>query len=356
MSMLIIRQRMRKVLNKEPVDRIPFEFDFTPPLYEVFKVKTGAEDVAEYFDFDMRYVEIKPNINKKDISAYLPDLPPEAHVNEWGVAELPGSVFHFVKMLHPLANLKTPKELDRYPFPDFTPEERHAHMDIQVKHLKESGYFVVAPGVNKGIGVFENAWYMRGLENLLIDFITNPSLAEALLDKVLEVECYLARRYAEAGVDVINFFDDVGTQRGMLMDPNLWRKFLKPRLAKLIATARKVNPNVEVYYHSDGKIEPIIPDLIEVGVTILNPVQPECMNPEFIKREYGRDLTLWGTIGTQTTMPFGTPEEVKDTVRQRREDLGKNGGLVLAPTHLLEPEVPWENVLAFVEAAREEIN
>lgn len=115
--MLTPRQRMRQVLNKEPVDRIPFEFGFTTPFYEeVFKAKTGAEDVAEYFDFDMRYVEIKPDINKKDISAYLSGLPPEAHVNEWGVAELPGSTYHFMKMLHPLTNLKMPKELDKYPF------------------------------------------------------------------------------------------------------------------------------------------------------------------------------------------------------------------------------------------------
>lgn len=97
-----------------------------------------AEDVAEYFDFDMRYAEIRPDINKKDISAYLSGLPPETHVNEWGVAELPGSAYHFMKMLHPLANLKTPKELDKYPFPDFTPEGRHAHIDIQGKQLKES--------------------------------------------------------------------------------------------------------------------------------------------------------------------------------------------------------------------------
>jgi hypothetical protein len=116
---------------------------------------------------------------------------------------------------------------------------------------------------------------------------------------------------------------------------------------------RAVNPDVLAFYHSDGVIYDIIPELIEIGVDVLNPIQPECVDPVLLKQQYGDKLSFWGTIGTQTTMPFGTPEEVRETVRHMIETVGKGGGLVIAPTHLLEPEVPWENIEALVKAVRD---
>jgi uroporphyrinogen decarboxylase len=117
--------------------------------------------------------------------------------------------------------------------------------------------------------------------------------------------------------------------------------------------ARRIKPDIEIWYHSDGNITDIIPELIDIGVTILNPVQPECMDIHEIKRRYGDKLVLDGTIGTQTTMPFGTTDEVRRTVRSRVRDLGRDGALILSPTHVLEPEVPVENVMAFLETSRE---
>ena len=140
----------------------------------------------------------------------------------------------------------------------------------------------------------------------------------------------------------------------MILSPEIWRRWLKPRLGRVIKAAKEVNPEVICYYHSDGYIEPVIPDLIETGVEILNPIQPECMDPLAIKQRFGEALTLWGTIGTQALMPFGTAREVADTVKSRIRELGCNGGLVIAPTHLLEPEVPWENILALVDAVEGE--
>ena len=124
-------------------------------------------------------------------------------------------------------------------------------------------------------------------------------------------------------------------------------------MAKVIRVAKKIKPEVLVYYHSDGFIEPVIPDLIEIGVDVLNPVQPECMNPVKLKKEYGNRLSFWGTIGTQTTMPFGTPDEVREVVKHMIETVGRGGGLLIAPTHVLEPDVPWENILAFVESVND---
>lgn len=113
---------------------------------------------------------------------------------------------------------------------------------------------------------------------------------------------------------------------------------------------KKINPEVIVSYHSDGNIEKIIPKLIEIGIEVLNPVQPEAMDPVELKKKYGDRLAFWGTIDTQTIMPFGTPEEVKRVVKERIQTVGKGGGLLIVPTHMLEPEVPWENILAFFEA------
>jgi uroporphyrinogen decarboxylase len=117
---------------------------------------------------------------------------------------------------------------------------------------------------------------------------------------------------------------------------------------------RSINPDIQIWYHSDGNITDIIPELIDIGVTILNPLQPECLDIHKLKQEYGKHLVFDGTVGTQTTMPFGTPDEVRRVIRERKEKLGQDGALILSPTHVLEPEVPIENILAFVEACREE--
>jgi uroporphyrinogen decarboxylase len=178
-------------------------------------------------------------------------------------------------------------------------------------------------------------------------------MAEALLNEVVSRSVFMARRLAEAGVDFIYTGDDVGTERAMLISPATWRRFLKPRLARVIAAARAVRPDIPVFYHSDGYCEPIIPELIEIGVTILNPVQPECMDPAELKRRFGDRLAFWGTVGTQTTMPFGTPDDVRREVRHRFETVGLGGGLVIAPTQTIEPDVPWENIVAFFEAVEE---
>ena len=123
-------------------------------------------------------------------------------------------------------------------------------------------------------------------------------------------------------------------------------------MQRAIAAAKKVKPDMLAFYHSDGDIRDIIPELIEIGVDVLNPVQPECMDPREVKARYGDRLSFWGTIGTQTTLPFGTPGQVRQAVREMIDTVGVGGGLVLAPTHLVEPEVPWENLLAFVDEAR----
>lgn len=347
------RDRVLAAMKRQVPDKVPREMAFTPPVLEEFHRRTGAREPADYFDFEVRHVGIAPTKKRSDFSSYLGPLPPRAWVNEWGIGHVPGSVYHFEDYIHPLRDISSPRELEDYPFPDVTAEYRYEGLAERVADWHRRGY-AVAGGIPHYSGtLFECAWILRGMENLLADFLLHPELASVLLDWLTASGIESATRLARAGIDILTTGDDVGTQRGMMMSPALWRKWLKPRLAEIIAAAKAVNPDLLVFYHSDGNIEPLIPELIEIGVGILNPVQPECMDPARLKREYGNYLAFWGTIGTQTTMPLGTPEEVKAVVRERIETVGQGGGLLLAPTHVLEPDVPWENIVAFIEAVDE---
>ncbi len=150
---------------------------------------------------------------------------------------------------------------------------------------------------------------------MMMDFTEDPALAETILDIPFRYHLAAAKRLVEMGVDMIWIGDDFGTQSGMLISPRIWRQLFKPRMAEFISTLKTINPQVKVAYHSDGNIEKIIPDLIEIGLDVLNPVQPACMNPAKLKRDYGDKLCFWGTIDEQFTLPFGTADQVRAQVR-----------------------------------------
>ncbi|MHB0878096.1 MAG: uroporphyrinogen decarboxylase family protein, partial [Anaerolineae bacterium] len=204
---------------------------------------------------------------------------------------------------------------------------RHEDLAMQVAEIHGEGIAAVG---QMSQTVFELSWALRGMGALLTDFHLNPELAAALLDQITEIRCFQAQRFAKAGVDVLRLGDDIGTERGLLMSPGMWRRWLKPRLRSVIESARLVNPAIPIKYHSDGNVEAVIADLIEVGVTILNPVQPECMDPVKLKQDYGRDLAFWGTIGVQSTMPLGSPADVRRSVQHMVETVGAGGGGVRA--------------------------
>jgi uroporphyrinogen decarboxylase len=339
-------------MRRQRPDRVPKDLNLSPALWEELR-RRGGESAAEHFRLEPRYVGIAPTTNRRDFSDYLADVPGVDHHDEWGVGAIPAKFHHFERMVHPLRNATSPRDIARYPWPDVLAPYRWRSILHHVHSWQNRGFPVCAgpPGACEG-SLYETCWYLRGQEQLLIDLYDNPDLATALLDAVNNTIIECARRLAQTGIDILRLGDDVGSQRAMLMSPAMWRRWLKPRLARLIGAAKEVKPDLLVFFHSDGCIEPIIGDLIEVGVDILNPVQPECMDPAALKREHGERLAFWGTIGTQSTMPYGTPDEVRRVVKERIETVGPEG-LLLAPTHVLEPDVPWENVVAFVEAVEE---
>jgi uroporphyrinogen decarboxylase len=191
------------------------------------------------------------------------------------------------------------------------------------------------------------------MENLMTDMMTDDPIAEALFDRVTDIAVKRATSYVKNGVDVLFLGDDIGMQKTIMMSENLYCEWLKPRLKKVIDEARKINPDVVVFYHSCGFVTPMIPHLIEAGIDVLNPVQPECMDFRKIHEMYGDRLSFNGTVGTQTTMPFGTPDEVRKEVFKNLDIAGDKGGLLVAPTHMLEPKVPLENLIAYIKACKE---
>jgi len=186
-----------------------------------------------------------------------------------------------------------------------------------------------------------------------MDLSDESPVARALIERVTEISCAMAAQFAAREVDIISLADDLGTQKGLFVSREMFRRWFRKPLRRVVESAKRANPGVLVFMHSDGDITEIIPDLIEIGIDILNPLQPECMDIAAIKANFGSELAFWGGVGTQTTMPFGTSEEVRSCVRELVEVIGDGGGFLIAPTHLVEPEVPWENIVAFVNAVEE---
>jgi len=346
------RERILRAMRRQIPDRVPREAVFTIPVEEEFRLRTYVSDYETYFGMDRRTVVFRRPQPPTDFSPYLEgvSLPEGAFQDEWGNLVVKGFKYRTTDYVFPIRNLHSVAELNEYPFPDFRQDLCHAHLDAEVKSLHDRGLAVT--GDLWGT-FFERSWHIRGMDQLFFDFADNPDFANALLDKMFDLRIFMATRFAEAGVDILHTGDDLGMQHSLLMSVPMWRKWFKPRLAQVWAAARRVKPDILISYHSDGFIEPFIPELIEIGLDVLNPIQPECMDPSDIKRKFGDRLAFFGTIGNQTTLPFGSPEDVRREVQQRIETVGKGAGLVLAPSHLVEPDVPWENILAFFEAAEE---
>jgi uroporphyrinogen decarboxylase len=335
MQSMTKRERVLTAFSRKTPDRVP---KWTQPgsyLSQIVKENTGSDNPARYFDMDIQqFVYYAPTKNQGDFSKY-PSWS-DKYVNEWGQGSCP-----------PMLDFLTEKDVYEYPFPDVGASYRYEHLPEIIKKIKEDGLPAVS---GYECGSFEHLWALRGMDNFLVDLLDETEFLTPLIEKVSDLKAEIATGYAKAGVDIVWTGDDLGSEIALLMSPELWRKHLKSCVRKIVKSAKEANADVLVAFHSDGYIEPIIPDLIEVGVDILQAVQPECMDVAELKRKYGDRLSFWGTMGTQSTMAFGTPEEVKKVVKERIMTVGKGGGLCIGPSHTLESPTSWENIVAFFEA------
>jgi len=276
-----------------------------------------------------------------------------SYTDEWGIGWKPceyttryGKGSYTEISSHPLAQ---DEALESYRPPDPNRSELYEDAARTLRAFQDE-YWIVGVTVTT---IFECAWALRGLEELMMDFAFNPEIAERILDIPYQFHLTAAKKLVQMGVDMIWVGDDVGAQGAMMISPQYWRRFLKPRMATFISEIKALNPQLKVAYHSDGVISPIIPELIEIGVDILNPIQPACMDPAQIKRQFGDRLCFWGSIDEQHTLPFGTPADVQREILERLNTIGKKGGLILAPTHHVQLDTPLENFWAMQKAITE---
>ncbi len=344
-------ERFQATVRGDRPDRILYAAGFTPDLHRRVVEHIGTEDIAGHYGL-WTQVHVAPRrpegCRAPDYAAYYVDetLPQGPTFGEYGTAQIPAGFYHFWGYHSPLRNAERFEQLEQYPVDDESgwPTD---HMAEAVEQAHREGK-VAAGSVGH---MYETSWQIRGYEQFLLDMIERPEWAACILDKLFARNLVRATAAARAGADVLNCGDDVANQKATMFSVEMWRRFMLSRWAKVWSAAREIKPDIHVFYHSDGNIRAIVPELIEAGVTILNPVQPECMDPAEVRKAYP-ELNLHGTIGTQSTMPWGTPEDVRRVVRERIDTCGAAGRLVLAPTHVLEPEVPIANIEAFVDAAR----
>ena len=252
---------------------------------------------------------------------------------------------------HPLGTATTVAEIDAYPWPDFDAPYRYEGVRTQVATFHKRGYAVCGEMYQT---LFETAWLMRDMQAFLMDMMLNEELTHAICERIAQIRVGQARQYALAGVDILRLGDDIVSQQGLMFSKELYNTYFKPRIKRIVAVAKEVNPDIIIFMHSCGKIEGMIDELIDAGVEVLNPVQPECNDQQAIKRTYGDRLSFWGGVGVQSVLPHGTPDEVRAATRKTIATLGPENGFLVAPAHILDPAIPWENIEAFIETVKEQ--
>ena len=238
-------------------------------------------------------------------------------------------------------------QVNDYEFPD--PDNQNRYQEYEKIIRENSDKFIMA---EIGFSLFERAWTLAGMENILMSMISNPNFVHKLFDRILQYNMRIIENACNYDIDAMHFGDDWGQQTGLIMGPGLWREYVKPRLKEMYKLTKSKGKYVSI--HSCGKIDETIPDLIEIGADIYNPFQPEVIDVFEIKRRYGHDLTFWGGISTQKTLPFGSVQETKDEVQKLLEQIGTNGGYVAAPAHAIPGDAKPENIAAMIDALNDQ--
>ncbi len=361
---MIPRERMLATLNHRAPDRVPIILSFREELIEAITeyYKAGSfDEVVRLLDADLlRYASIATRW--KDYEKRTNGVPPGMYASTgprimhdartfedpWGIVQRVGSDGKYLEWVSgPFAHTD---DLDSFPWPGESILVEPPDLREQVAKLKREGWWVIG---SAGPHPFKQAWHMRGFENWLCDYVANPEFVEAMYERILAVTLPLCTRSAAAGVDQLEFWGDVSMQDRMLVPPDRWRELDKPVWKRIIDATRKVNRDVRFFFHSDGNLTPIIDDLIEVGFDILNPIQPECVNPAEIKAKWGSRITLHGGGSNQRTLPFGTVADARREAEWLMKYCAYDGGYIFSAANVVSFDCPVENVAAFYETARD---
>ena len=355
------KQRVIKALKRQgSPDRVPLQFDLSRTLTNKFAEKYG---VAAHFTTSY-YEDVTYRISANDlrvamgsdcvvVGASLPrgyEHPVDSSgyiINEFKMKMRQGPIYMEV-VEHPLAGVTDAGQVQDFAFPDPLAAGRYDDAARDIGKYKQS-HFVVG---DMELTMFDMMAQLVGLEKLLLDMALGEAYVELLIEKTKNFALAVGKKLVSMGVDGIWAGDDFGSQNGMLISPPMWRRYFKPRYREAYAELRAVNPDIIIMQHSDGSVAPILGEWIEVGLEVFNPVQPNVPghSPEDLKSKFGDRLSFWGAIDQQNLLPFGTPQEIEADVKTKIAVLGRGGGYMVAPAHIIQSETPMENVEAFIKA------
>jgi len=373
-------ERVKAALEHREPDRVPFDLGasvltgMNKATYRKLRQYLGLPEVEiQTYDPVQQLARIDQDVVERlkvDVRCVDParvrmplmtDIRREGDYNcfedQWGITwRMPvEGGFYFDMWKHPLAEAESIADLEKYPWPDPAAPERFATMKERADRFvnEEKRAYILG---RHAAGIFEICLWVRGFENFFVDLGVNPQFAYALLDIITDLKMRYWEKALEAvgeNVMIVSEADDIATQRGPMMSMEMYREFIAPRHRRLFEHIRKkARSEVYIFYHTCGAVKDLIPQLIDEGVDILNPVQvsAEGMDTKELKRLYGRQITFWGGgVDTQHVLPHSTPLQVRDEVRRRIEDLAPGGGFVFNPVHNVQGDVPPQNYMAMWE-------
>lgn len=314
------------------------------------------EEILRRLEVDIR--GLIPNFVRKnpEIQKHREEM---RFVDEWGLIwEKPQGALYYDIIKSPLSGDVTEKDIENYAWPSPSEPGLWEGLVEKGKQYHEEGYAVILESICSGI--FEMGCRLRGYETFYMDMAMNPAVTAALLDKLVELKIQFYEEAAKRLGPYVHFIregDDMAGQESFLISPQMYRDIIKPRHKQLFEAQRKLfPPPFYVFFHSDGCIFDIIPDFIEIGVDILNPLQltAKDMDAEKVKREYGKDISFWGGgVDTQNILPRGTPKQVRQNVTERIKKLSPDGGYIFGTVHNIQDDVPLENIVALFETFME---
>jgi len=346
------KQRIKDCIHFKAIDRIPWQINYTTELgsrmMKALNIKIQhysvlGKNIYTYTELDDYLGNHLAFIRNRAVNSFK-EIEPGLLKDEWNVIwdrRIDKDIGTPVNCV--LENM----DLKKLKIPDPDDESRYAHFEPAIK-VNQDRYILV----KFSFSLFERAWSMRGMENLMIDFIKNPSFVHELLDAITDFNLAVFENLKRYRIDGAYFGDDWGCQRGLLISPGTWREFIKPRLKRMYDQAHR--QGYDVFIHSCGNITSILDDLIEIGVNVYNPFQPEVIDIQQIINDYSKRLAFYGGLSIQDTLPFGNPADVRREVEHRLGLALKYGGYIISPSHDMPPDIPLENILSMLTILKDE--